>query len=152
MLLKNRRAVNCGMLLLLIGACSACSTEQGPSDELPSFNSLEEARQAVAGQLDCVEDPPPSTDVMGSNGQIPAQSVKCTQTVEIFYFDSAEAREETYTLMGEAAGPEGSVYFAEGRNWFVVDYSQVGVGSAEPEPRDLAALSEPLGTRFTEAK
>jgi hypothetical protein len=30
---------------------------------------------------------------------------------------------------------------AEGKNWFVVDYSAVGVGTTDPEP---------LGTRFTE--
>ncbi|CEA06904.1 hypothetical protein BN1051_00208 [Arthrobacter saudimassiliensis] len=151
-MLKNRGAANLGALILLIGAGTACTADAPSTEDLPSYNSLEAARQAVSGQLDCQEDPPPPTEVMGSNGQLPAESVKCTRTVEIFYFESPEARDEAYTLMSNAAGSEGSVYFAEGRNWFVVDYSEVGVGGGDPEPLDLSALSEPLGTRFTEVK
>ncbi|MCC3265229.1 hypothetical protein [Arthrobacter gengyunqii] len=150
MLLKNRIAA--GTFVLLIGASSGCAAAQPSTDDLPSFSSLEDARQAVANQLDCLEDPPSPTAVMGSTGRIPAESVKCTQTVEILYFESAEARDEAYNVMGDAAGSEGSVYFAEGRNWFVVDFSEVGVGTTDPEPLDLSALSEPLGTRFTEVK
>ncbi|MBP3044805.1 hypothetical protein KKR91_01555 [Arthrobacter jiangjiafuii] len=156
MMLKNRVAVTAGFLTLLVGACSACAAESAAThdspDDLPSVSSLEEARQAVSGQLECLDDPPASTAVMGDAGQIPAESVKCTQTVEIFYFDSLDARDEAYALMAGAAQPDGSVYFAEGRNWFVVDYSEVGVGTTAPEPMDLSVLSEPLGTRFTEVK
>ncbi|MBP3037568.1 hypothetical protein J2M53_15085 [Arthrobacter sp. zg-ZUI100] len=156
MMLKNRVAVTAGFLTLLVGACSACAagsaaTNDSP-DDLPSVSSLEEARQAVSGQLECLDDPPASTAVMGDAGQIPAESVKCTQTVEIFYFESLDARDEAYGLMASAAQSGGSVYFAEGRNWFVVDYSEVGVGTTDPEPLDLSVLSAPLGTRFTEVK
>lgn len=156
MMLKNRVAVTAGLLTLLVGACSACAAESAATndspDDLPSVSSLEEARQAVSGQLECLEDPPSSTAVMGDAGQIPAESVKCTQTVEIFYFDSLDARDDAYALMASAAQPDGSVYFAEGKNWFVVDFSEVGVGTTDPEPLDLSVLSEPLGTRFTEVK
>ena len=89
---------------------------------------------------------------MGTDGQIPAESVKCTRTVEIFYFDSPAAREDAYTLLASAAESDGSVYFAEGENWFVVDFSEVGVGTADPQSVDLSVLSAPLGTRFTEVK
>lgn len=152
MMLKHRVAVAAGFLTLLVGACSACGTEQPSAPGLPSYSSLEDARQAVAGQLDCRENPPAPTAVMGADGQIPTESVKCTQTVEIFYFESLDARDNAYLLMAGAAESDGSVYFAEGRNWFVVDYSEVGVGTTVPEPLDLSALSEPLGTRFTEVK
>ncbi|MBG6192496.1 hypothetical protein IWX64_003470 [Arthrobacter sp. CAN_A212] len=89
---------------------------------------------------------------MGDDGQIPAESVKCTQTAEIFYFTSQDARDDAYNLMAGTAETGGSVYFAEGRNWFVVDYSEVGLGATDPETLDLSVLSEPLGTRFTEVK
>ncbi|WP_334684324.1 hypothetical protein [Arthrobacter sp. CAN_A6] len=152
MLLNRRFPVNALFLALLVGVCSAC-TATGPSiDGLPSYSSLEDARQAVAGHLDCEEDPPLPTAVMGDEGQIPTESVKCTQSVEIFYFESPEARDDAYAVMADAAGSDGSVYFAEGRNWFVVDYSDVGVGTVDPEPLDLSALSDPLGTRYTEVK
>ena len=137
-----------GLLVLLAAVCSACTAPT--TDDLPAYGSLDEAREAVSGQLDCLEDPPESTDVMGSDGRIPTESVKCTSTVEIFYFDSQDARDATYDLMAGSAEGDGSVYFAEGRNWFVVDYSEVGVGDTDPDPLDLSVLSEPLGTRFTE--
>ena len=151
-MLNTRAAAAAGSLALVIGACSACATSEPSTDNLPSYSSLEDARQAVAEHLDCQEDPPAPTAVMGSNGQIPSESVKCTQTVEIFHFQSPDARDEAYALMANAAGSQGSVYFAEGKNWFVVDYSEVGIGDAStvPEPVDLSVLSEPLGTRFTE--
>ena len=154
MTLKNRAAVTAGSLALLVVACSGCATDEPGTTNLPSYSSLEDARQAVAEHLGCREDPPGPTSVMGSNGQIPTESVKCTETVEIFYFETQDARDEAYALMSSAAGSKGSVYFAEGKNWFVVDYSEVGVGdgTTDPEPMDLSALSEPLGTRFTAAK
>lgn len=149
-MLTNRGAANAGALILLIGACTGCAAEASSTEDLPAYSSLEAARQAVSGQLDCREDPPPPSDVMGGNGQIPAESVKCTQTVEIFHFESPEARDEAYALMADAAGSGGSVYFAEGRNWFVVDYSEVAIGGGNPEPLDLSVLSDSLGTRYTE--
>ena len=147
---NNRTIVTAGILALLAATCSACTAEKPTADDLPSYGSLDEVRQAVSGQLDCLDDPPQSTDVMGDNGRIPAESVKCTSTVEIFYFDSQDARDEAYDLMAGTAEGDGSVYFAEGRNWFVVDYSEVGIGDTDPEPLDLSVLSEPLGSRFTE--
>ncbi|MHA7286189.1 hypothetical protein ACX80I_07920 [Arthrobacter sp. MDT3-44] len=149
-MLNYRIALTAGLFTLLVGACTACTAERPSADGLPSYNSLEEVRQAVSGQLDCLEDPPSPTAVMGTDGQIPTESVKCTQTVEIFYFESPDARDDAFTVMADAAESDGSVYFAEGKNWFVVDYSEVGVGTTDPEPLDLSVLSDPLGTRFTE--
>ncbi|MBG6185225.1 hypothetical protein IWX65_003204 [Arthrobacter sp. CAN_A214] len=120
-------------LALLVGVCPACTAERPSIDGLPSYSSLEDARQAVAGHLDCEENPPLPTAIMGDEGQIPAESVKCTQSVKIFYFESTEARDNAYAVMADAAEPDGSVYFAEGKNWFVVDYSDVGVGTGDPE-------------------
>jgi hypothetical protein len=151
-MLKDRVTLAAALLALVVGACSGCTAEEPSTDDLPSYNSLEETRQAVSERLNCQDDPPDSTVVFGDDGPIHTESVKCTQTVEVFYFDSQEARDDTYTLMSDAAESGGSVYFAEGRNWFVVDYSEVGLGNADPEPVDLSVLSEPLGTRFTEVK
>ena len=54
--------------------------------------------------------------------------------------------------MANAAESDDSVYFAEGENWFVVGYSEVGAGTTDPEPLNPSALSEPLGTRFTDVR
>lgn len=151
--MRGKRIVSAiGPVLLLMGAGTGCAAGQAPVDELPSYSSLEDARQAVFDHLECREELLGSTVVFGSDGPMSTESVKCTPTVELFYFDSQEARTDTYAVMADAAESGGSVYFAEGRNWFVVDYSEVEVGSANPVPIDLSVLSESLGTRFTEVK
>lgn len=148
MKLRYRMALAVGSLALL--AVPACSAREPAVDELPSYDSFDAVREAVTEQLECEDTPPSPTRVMGDDGQIPAESEKCTPAVEIFYFDSQEARNKAYDTLASAAESDGSVYFAEGRNWFVVDYSEVAVGGDDLHPLDLAALSEVLGARYTE--
>ena len=101
-MLKNRAAVTAGSLALLVGVCSGCARDELGTTNLPSYSSLEDARQAVAEHLDCREDPPGPTAVMGSNGRIPTESVKCTPTVEIFYFESQDARDRKSTRLNSS--------------------------------------------------
>lgn len=155
-MLRNRIMVAAGLCALVVGACSGCSGEDAAAGgdasagDLPEYESLEDARQAVFDHLDCREDPPEPTFVGGPDGPIPSESVKCTNTVELFYFESQEARDGAYAMMADTTESGKSVYFAEGRNFFVIDFSEVGVGGEAPEPLDLSVLSEPLGTQFTE--
>ncbi len=146
--LHHRMALAVGSLALL--AAPACSAREPALDELPSYDSFDAVRKAVTEQLECEDNPPSPTRVMCDNGQIPTESEKCAPAVEIFYFDSEEARNEAYDAIASAAESDGSVYFAEGRNWFVVDFSEVAVGGDDLHPLDLAALSEALGARSTE--
>lgn len=148
MKLRYRMALAVGSLALL--AVPACSAREPAVDELPSYDSFDAVRQAVTEQLECEDTPPSPTRVMGDGVQIPTESVKCTTAVEIFYFDSQEARNKAYDTLASAAESDGSVYFAEGRNWFVVDYSEVTVGGDDPQSPDLAGLAEALGARYTE--
>lgn len=151
-MVRNRIYVATISLALIVGTCTACTMESPSTNGLPSISSLEDGRETVSDHLDCLGDPPPATTVMGDDGPIPAESVKCTQTAEIFYFQSQEARDAAYNLLADTAETGGSVYFAEGFNWFVVDYSEVALGNTDPETLDLSVLSEPLGTRFSEVK
>lgn len=151
-MVNSRISVTTILFSLIVGTCTACSTTSPSTDGLPSISSLADARETVSDHLDCLEDPPPPTTVMGDDGPIPGESVKCTQTAEIFYFPSQESRDDAYNLMAGTAETGGSVYFAEGKNWFVVDYSEVALGNNDPETLDLSVLSDPLGTRFTEVK
>jgi hypothetical protein len=58
----------------------------------------------------------------------------CTSTVEVLWFDDDEARQDVYDLLADTGGAGGSVYFAEGRNWFVTDGAEVMVGAAPERP------------------
>jgi hypothetical protein len=137
-----------GLAALFIGACSACSPA-GASGGLPRFDSLESAHQAVDELIGCEDEAPESTRVHNPDGLVTTNSVKCTQSVEVFHFDSERSKTEIHSLLADA---EGTVRFAEGENWFVVDLSDAAGSTASSDPRDLAGLAEELGARYTEVK
>lgn len=145
---KKKTGTLIGLAGVTMGLCVAC----GPADasaSLPSYESLETAHQAVGELVDCMDDAPDSTLVYNDDGLTSTDSIKCTEEVEIFYFDSEESKEGTYSLLAEA---EGTVRFAEGSNWFVVDYSDVATSSGMSDPIDVAQLAEDLDARYTEVE
>lgn len=73
----------------------------------------------------------------------------CTNTVEVLWFESQEAREKVYELIASAAGSAGAVYFAEGRNWFVADVSEVAMGAVPERKLNLEELAENLDAQYT---
>ncbi len=137
-----------GFAAVLMGACSAC-TPAGASSDLPSFDSLESTHRAVDELIGCVDQAPESTKVHNADGLVTTNSIKCTQSVEVFHFGSEESKDEIYSLLADA---EGTVRFAEGRNWFAADFSDAAGNEGASDPRDLAALAEELGARYTEVK
>lgn len=136
------------MMLGLLGAATACGAASGADQELPEFASLDDSYQAVDAVLDCADDAgePLFIDSPGPTGE----AMRCTETVEVLWFDSQEAYDNVYELFSTAAGNPGSVYFVEGQNWLVVDIAEVAVG-AEGLQRNtnLEALAEHLGAKYT---
>lgn len=130
----------------LTGALAGCSAD---TDELPAFDSLESTYQAVDEVVDCSDDAPEPADKRTASGGPTGESVMCTSTVEVLWFDSDEARQDVYDLLADTAGDGGSVYFAEGRNWFVADGANVMVGAVPERTIDVEQLAEALGARYT---
>jgi hypothetical protein len=145
---KRRTGALIGLAALLTGACAAC-TPTGASSGLPSFDSLESTRQAVDELIGCVDDAPESIGVHNADGLVTTDSIKCSQSLEIFHFKTEESKDEIYSLFSDA---EGTAKFVEGQNWFVVDFSGLTGSDAASDPRDLSALAEHLGAQYTEAK
>ncbi|MGM0928097.1 MAG: hypothetical protein ACQEXN_00110 [Actinomycetota bacterium] len=136
-------------VLGLLGVVSACGSESGGGQALPEFSSLEDTYQAVDAVLGCgddVGDPPTKHPLSGGPT---GESVLCTETVEVLWFDSQEAYDNVYELYGAAAGNPGSVYLVEGHNWFVADVAEVAIGVEDPKRNtNLEALAENLGAQY----
>lgn len=134
------------MALGLVGAVAGCG---GGPDELPAFGSLEATYQAVDEVVDCSDDAPEPAVKLPGSGEPTGESVMCTSTVEVLWFDSDEARENVYDLLADTAGAAGSVYFVEGNNWFVVDGAEVMVGAVPERRIDMEQLADALDARYT---
>ena len=145
---RARQLLSLATVLGLLGLITACGSTSGADLELPEFASLDDSYQAVDAVLDCADDAgePLFIDSPGPTGE----AMRCTETVEVFWFDSQEAYDNVYELFSVAAGNPGSVYFVEGQNWFVVDFADVAVGApVPPSLADLEALAENLGAKYT---
>lgn len=138
-------------LLGFVGLIPACGATGDGLESLPKFKSLDATYQAVDEAVNCTDDAPDPPHKVAPEGGPTGESVMCTNTVEVLWFESNEARENVYELYSSAAGPAGSVRFVEGQNWLVVDGSEVKIGKAPKklEKRNLERLAEKLDGRFT---
>ena len=130
----------------LVGAVAGCSED---TEELPAFDSLEATYQAVDEIVDCSDDAPEPAVKLPGSGQDTGESLMCTSTVEVLWFDSDEARQDVYDLLADTTGGGNSVYLAEGRNWFVADGTEVMVGAVPERTIDMEQLADALGARYT---
>ncbi|GAA1750480.1 hypothetical protein GCM10009767_06740 [Kocuria aegyptia] len=129
-----------------VGALSGCGEDP---DELPAFDSLQATYQAVDEVVDCSDDAREPAGKRTISGGSTGESVMCTSTVEVLWLDDDEARQDVYDLLTDTAGDGGSVYFAEGRNWFVADGAEVMVGAVPERSIDMEQLADALGARYT---
>lgn len=144
--LRTKKYASLIAALGLVGAVAGCGED---TDELPAFDSLEATYQAVDEVVDCSDDAPEPAGKRTTSGGPTGESVMCTSTVEVLWFDSDEARQDVYDLLAETAGDGDSVYFVEGRNWFVADGAEVMVGAVPERSIDMEQLAEALGARYT---
>jgi hypothetical protein len=134
----------------LLGLVTACGTASGAGEELPEFTSLDDTYQAVDAVLRCAEDAGDPPTKFPPSGGPTGEAVMCTDTVEVLWFDTQEAYDNIYGLYADTANGSGSVYFVEGRNWFVVDVAEVALGAPEPVSlADLEGLAQNLDAKYT---
>ncbi len=149
--MKPRRIFGAALGIgVALGACSACAAASGAPAELPEFPSLHAVFDAVDEQVDCLDEAGDPTTVHDAAGLVATESIKCTESVEVFYFEHADDLEHVLTTLSAAAEADGSMRFAEGGNWFVVDFTEVAAGGSSDGSRDLAGLAEALGAEFVE--
>jgi hypothetical protein len=147
--MMNHRTRSYGPLIVALGLAGAGAGCGDGTGDLPAFDSLEATYQAVDEIVDCSADAPEPAVKFPGSGKDTGESVMCTSTVEVLWFDNEEAREEVYELLADTAGAAGSVYFVEGRNWFVVDGAEVMVGAVPERRIDMEQLADAMDARYT---
>lgn len=142
------------VLCCLAAALTGCSVQADPAEpESPEFTSLADAYRAVDEIADCDETPPEPPAVYLPDGGATGEALMCTGSVALFWFETDQERSAVLYLLASAATPAEDkwVYFAEGKNWFLADMSDVQVGS-EPDRRvNVAEVAEALGAQYTGA-
>lgn len=140
---RTRQHASLIVVLGLVGVVSGCGDDTA---DLPAFDSLDATYQAVDEVVDCSDAPPEPTMKVPKAGGPTGESVMCTNTIEVLWFDSDEARANVYDLFAHAGN---TVYLAEGRNWFVADASKIMVETVPERTIDMEQLAEALEARYT---
>jgi hypothetical protein len=144
-------------MLGLIGVLTACgvnaqqaavpqqsaTTQSSAAPQLKEFDSLDEARRAVADVIGCEEesktDPIINPDLAGYT----AEYAVCANRVQVEWFKTEEVRNAEHQLYSDSTQPLAVV---EGKNWMVVDMSEAL--QEPPSGKDLKALAQELGGQF----
>lgn len=97
---RTRRYATLMVTLGLVGTVSGCGDD---TDELPGFDSLDATYRAVDEVVDCSEDAPEPAVKLPGSGEPTGESVMCTSTVEVLWFDSDAPG--TVALVTASPGP-----------------------------------------------
>lgn len=138
------------MMLLLSAAMSAgCSNRaQTDSENLPAFDSIDEAYDAVDGVLECEEDPVGEPIVpMGDGIPLTTEQRLCAEHVQVDLYPDEEALQESFDIWSDSH--QGEVQLARGKNWLVVDVT--GAATGEPSPWEIRRIVEELGGEYSVA-
>ncbi|MFF2843281.1 hypothetical protein [Paenarthrobacter sp. NPDC057981] len=145
-MLKRKRSVAIGIACLVLAGITACTGQQKPAADLPSFNSIDEAFAAVDDVLEC--DPQPVGDpiVPMSDGRklVSAQRL-CSEHVQVDLYPDPESVEKSYKILADSR--QGDISIVRGRNWMVVDFSAMTSGS--PSTKDIERLSTKLKSEYS---
>lgn len=134
------------MLLLAVGLIAGCSNRaQTDSENLPGFDSINEAYDAVDGVLKCEEDPVGEPIVpMGDAVPLTTEQRLCAEHVQVDLYADEEALQRSFDIWTDSH--QGEVQLARGKNWLVVDVTKAATG--EPSPWDIRRIVEELGGEY----
>ncbi|MEV7136516.1 hypothetical protein AB0N24_27040 [Arthrobacter sp. NPDC093128] len=107
------------------------------------FDSVGDARRAVADVIGCDDEPRTDPIINPDIAGFTAEYVVCADRVQVEWFKTEEARNAEHELYGDSSQP---LSIVEGENWMVVDMSEA-LGEP-PSGKDLKRLAQELGGEF----
>lgn len=135
------------MLLLPAAMITGCSPDQ-EAESLPAFDSIEEAFDAVDAVLRCEGNPVGHPIVpMGDGVPLTTEQRLCAEHVQVGLYPDEESLQQAFELWSDSG--QGEIKLVRGRNWLVVDVTDVATG--EPSTWDIDGLAEDLGGEYTVA-
>jgi len=119
------------------------TTQSSAAPQLKEFDSVDDARRAVAGVIGCDDEPKTDPIINPDLAGFTAEYVVCANRVQVEWFKTEEARNAEHELYGDSSQP---LSIVEGENWMVVDMSEA-LGEP-PSGKDLKGLARELGGEF----
>ncbi|WP_461163536.1 hypothetical protein [Arthrobacter sp. R4-81] len=140
---KRRRWLDIAVPTFLVAvALTGCAAQaQTPGENLQAFSSIDEAYAAVDELLDCTPDPVGEPIVpMGDGVPLTSAQTLCFENVQIDVYTDQKALQESYRMLSDSH--QGKVHLVHGKNWMVVDLSEMATG--QPSTRDIEHLAKEL--------
>ncbi len=124
-------------------APQSANTQTSAAPQLQEFDSVDDARRAVAGEIGCEDEPTTDPIINPDLAGFTAEYVVCANRVQVEWFETADARDAQHQLYSDSAQP---LSIVEGTNWMVVDMSEALGGP--PSGKNLKGLAQGLGGKF----
>lgn len=135
------------MLLLPAVMLTGCTPAQ-ETESLAAFDSIDEAYKAVDAVLACEEEPAGDPIVpMGDGVPLTSAQRLCFENVQVDLYTDERALQQSFDIWSDTN--QGKIHLVRGRNWLVVDVTDVATG--QPTTSDLEHLAEEVGGEYTVA-
>lgn len=143
-----RAAALLGIAVLFTG----CTSQEQPgnedapasSEDLPAFESLDEAYAAVDKSLGCESDPAGEPIVPMSDGQLTSEQRLCAEHVQVDMYPSSDRLQQSLDMYAETT--QGELQLVRGENWMVLDTTVLAAD--EPTSWDFEKLAEDLSGEY----
>lgn len=144
---KHRRLLDIAVATFLVAVpVTGCGAQDQPRDDNPQgFSSIEEAYTAVDDILDCESDPVGEPTVpMGDGVKLTSAQKLCFENVQVDLYADQDALRESYRILSDSN--QGKVHLVHGKNWMVVDLSELATG--QPSPRNIERVAKELSGEY----
>lgn len=145
---KRRRSLDIAVAAFLVaGSLTGCAAQEYPKGEnLLVFSSIDEAYTAVDDILGCESDPAGDPIVpMGDGVPLTSAQKLCFENVQLDLYKDQSALQETYRMLSDSN--QGKVHLVHGKNWMVVDFSQMATG--QPSTSNIQRLAKELNGEYS---
>ena len=144
---KRRRLLDIAVATFLVAVpLTGCAAQDEPRGEnLQAFSSIDEAYTAVDDILGCASDLVGDPIVpIGDSVQLTSAQKLCFENVQIDLYADQDALRESYQILSDTN--QGKVHLVHGKNWMVVDFSEMATG--QPSTRNIERLAKELNGEY----
>lgn len=147
--MKRRRSlITAVVTVLTVGLLAGCGTPgQADTGALRAYTSMDEAYAAVDGVLGCDAEPAGEPITPADGGALTSEQKLCSENVQIDFYLNEDALQKALEIW--TGSNQGEVHLARGRNWMVVDVTDVATG--EPTTWDIEGLADRLNGEYSVA-
>ncbi len=146
--MRRQSLLNIAAVTFLVAVpLTGCGAEEQPGGEnLQAFSSIDEAYTAVDDILGCESDPVGEPIVPMDDGVMLTSAQKlCFENVQVDLYADQDALRESYQILSDSN--QGKVHLVHGKNWMVVDFSEMATG--HPSTRNVQRLARELNGEYT---